>query len=274
MLGKILFIVCLLAMVPIVFIIITRYVDDTVAVTETIGDLELVGAPDWINERLKQKIVDAAVSNGEDLRLDEDAAVSVRQNLSQISWLEDVTIQTTNTSIRILASWRKPLALIKFGAEKFYVDKNLIVMDYIPVPKLAIIEVKNVQVNRLPKLGQKWELADLVAAVEILEQFNIWDGIQTPDKPLLNEIASIDVKNFDGRSDSRSAHIILYTTDNTEIIWGAQIGAWQRHIESPDEEKLAKLYTYYKEQGSLLGGAKYINLRDPQDKIPLPIDKY
>jgi hypothetical protein len=37
---------------------------------------------------------------------------------------------------------------------------------------------------------------------------------------------------------------------------------------------LAKLYSYYEEFGTLLGGAKYINLRDPQETIPRPTDKY
>ena len=46
------------------------------------------------------------------------------------------------------------------------------------------------------------------------------------------------------------------------------------YLEATDEDKLAKLYGYYEEFGTLLKGAKYINLRDPRDKIPLPIDKY
>jgi hypothetical protein len=100
------------------------------------------------------------------------------------------------------------------------------------------------------------------------------DRLVTPDKPLLYEIASVDVSNFKGRENSRFPHIVLYTKDNTEIIWGAEVGTWQQFLESTDEQKLAKLYEYYKKHGSLLGGVKYINLRDPQDNIPLPIDKY
>jgi len=100
------------------------------------------------------------------------------------------------------------------------------------------------------------------------------DELITPDKPLLYEIDYIDVSNFEGREDTRFPHIVLYATDKTEIIWGAEIATWQRYLEATDEEKLAKLYGYYKEHGSLLNGVKYINLRNPQDKIPLPIDKY
>ena len=100
------------------------------------------------------------------------------------------------------------------------------------------------------------------------------DKLTTPDKPLLYEIDSIDVSNFNGRENRQFPHIVLYAKDKTEIIWGAEIGNWARHFEAKDEEKLAKLYSYYKEHGSLLEGVKYINLRDPQDDIPLPIDKY
>jgi hypothetical protein len=49
---------------------------------------------------------------------------------------------------------------------------------------------------------------------------------------------------------------------------------WHRHFEAKDEDKLAILYGFYKENGTLLNIVKYINLRDPQDNIPLPIDKY
>ena len=96
----------------------------------------------------------------------------------------------------------------------------------------------------------------------------------TPDKPLLSEIDRIDVSNFNGRQDGRKPHIVLYAKDNTEIMWGAAVGKWQQHLESTDEQKLAKLYGYYKDFGTLSGRAKYINLRDPKDKIPLPIDRY
>ena len=99
------------------------------------------------------------------------------------------------------------------------------------------------------------------------------DKLVTPDKPLLYEIDRVDVSNFNGRENSKLAHIVLYAKDNTQIIWGAEIGKWQQHFESTDVQKIANLYEHYKEYGTLLG-VKYIILRDPQDNIPLPIDKY
>ena len=93
------------------------------------------------------------------------------------------------------------------------------------------------------------------------------------DKPLLFEIDSIDVSNFNGRSGS-GPHIVLYAKDNTKIMWGAELGAWSRYLESTDEEKLNKLYSHYKEYGSLLNNVKYINLCEPRGNIPRPVDKY
>jgi hypothetical protein len=114
----------------------------------------------------------------------------------------------------------------------------------------------------------------LAAAVTILGKLEQMDATVAPEKPLLYEIDSIDVSNFEGRKNRREPHIVLYTKDSTEIIWGAEFGTWQRYLEAPDDEKLAKLYSYYEEFGTLLGGAKYINLRDPQETIPRPTDKY
>jgi hypothetical protein len=139
---------------------------------------------------------------------------------------------------------------------------------------LPIVQIKGVSVTRMPNVGRVIENQDIASAVKVLAAFAQMDKSVTPDKPLLGEIESIDVSNFDGRQDRRQPHIILYTKDNTEIIWGAEFGTWQKHLEATDEEKLSKLYSYYKEHGSLLGGAKYINLRDPQNNVPLPIDKY
>ena len=76
------------------------------------------------------------------------------------------------------------------------------------------------------------------------------------------------------REDRRAAHIVLWAKDNTQIIWGAELGDWARYLEAKDDLKLAKLYSYYKEYGTVMGGVRYINLRDPQDKVPQPIDKY
>ena len=98
------------------------------------------------------------------------------------------------------------------------------------------------------------------------------DKIASQRKPLLFEIDSIDVSNFNGRMSNKFPHIVLFTKDNTQIVWGAELDNWHRHLEASDEEKLAKLYSFYKENKTLSGKVQMINLRDPQQVIQ-PIDK-
>jgi len=258
------------------FVSLDKYVRKAVPVSEKFGSLELVGVPAWVNEPLKEKIYAAARAGGEDLKLDEDAARSVQNNLErEVAWLQNVTVQTTHDTIRIKAQWRKPIALVERGMSKFYVDADMVVLDFVPMPNLPIVKVKGLSlIRKVPQPGTVWQRDELAAAVIILAKLDQMDKLITPDKPLLYEIDYIDVSNFEGREDTRFPHIVLYATDKTEIIWGAEIGTSQRYLEATYKEKLAKLYSYYKEHGSLLNGVKYINLRDPQDKIPLPIDKY
>ncbi len=268
--------VCLVAAAGAGFVVLEKYTKKSVPVSERVGTLELLGAPVWVNKALQEKIYQAACANGEDLRLDDDVARSVHDNLvSHVAWMEQVQVQTTYDSIRIKAKWRKPLAMVAYGANKFYVDSELTVLDYVQLDDLPIVEVKGLaSVPRIPRPGETFGKDALVAAIEIIDLLDRMDKIVTADKPLLFEIKSIDVSNYNGHRSRGSSHIVFYTSNNTKVIWGAEYGKWQRHLESTDKQKIAKLYEYYKKYGTLNTSIKFINLRDPQDDIPLPIDKY
>ena len=273
---KVLAVICVFAALGVGFVFLDRYVKKVAPAWGKTIDVELMEPPAWVNQPLRDKIIAAATVGSEDVKLDEDAVRLIQSNLARkVVWLQKVKVQATHDKILIEADYRKPIALVKSGLRRFYVDAELVVLDFMPMPNLPITAVKGLSpITKVPPVGKAWQREDLAAAVAILARLDRMDKLVTPDKPLLYEIDSIDVSNFKGRENSRFAHIILYTKDNTEIIWGAEIDAWSQHLEAKDEEKLAKLYNYYKQQGSLLGGAKYIDLRNPQDTIPLPIDKY
>jgi len=273
---KVLALVGVVAALGIGFVFIDKYVKKIAPAWGNTIEVKLIESPAWVNQSLKDKILAAVTFSGEDLKLDEDAVRSIQSNLARkVAWLQKVKVQATHNKILIKADYRKPIALVKSGLRKFYVDAELVVLDFVQMPDLPIVKVKGLSlITKIPLAGKVWQREDLTAAVAILARLDRMDKLVTPDKPLLYEIDSIDVSNFKGRMDSSLVHIILYAKDNTEIIWGAEIDAWSKYLEARDEEKLAKLYNYYKEQGSLLGGAKYINLSEPQDTIPLPIDKY
>ncbi len=267
---------CILVGIVAGFSFLERYVKKTSPVSEQTIRLELADVPAWVNSRLKEKVLAVARGDGEDLRLDENAAGPLQQNIArEVVWLDEVTVQRTHDGFRIEGQWRKPVGLVKSGKREFYVDAEQVVLDFIAMPRLPIVEITGLSPTRkMPPLGKVREGDDLAAAITILDRLDRMDKSDTPDKPLLYEIDRIDVSNFNGRKNSKLPHIVLYAKDDTGIIWGAEFGTWQRYLESTDEQKLAKLYSYYKENGTLSGDAKYINLCDPQDDIPLPIDKY
>jgi hypothetical protein len=249
--------------------------------------IELAGPiPAWVSEEIKNRVYAAASTGTAGQNQDEAVAKSIQQNVERlVPWLDGVRVQTTYTKILISGRWRKPLAVVtagpprptsgrvEAGKTKYYLDTDLVVLDYIPITNLSTVTVDGLEFDRPPVLGAAWRGDDLAAALAVLSRLEKMDSAVTPNKPLLREIDKIDVANFDGRKNKHEPHITLFTKEGTEIIWGAEIGAWQRHLESPDDDKLAKLYTYYQQTGTL-SGVKYINLRDPRQTIRLPIDKY
>ena len=268
--------VCALVAVLAGFAFLDRYVKNQTPVTPGSRTIELVGdVPSWVSEEIKNRVYAAASADANRQDADGNVAASVQQNISRlVPWLADARVQTTHDSIRISGRWRKPIALVTAGNNKFFIDADLVILDYIPVGDLSVVTVAGLEFSKqAPSPGKVWRGDDLAAALAVLSRLERMDAAVTPKKPLLREIDKIDVTNFDGRKNKHEPHIVLYTKSSTQIIWGAEIGAWQRHLESPDDDKLAKLYTFYQQNGTL-SGVKYINLRDPRQTIYLPVDKY
>lgn len=274
--SKVLGVICFLSAMAVGLLFLEEYVKNTARSSETRIYLELAGVPGWVSDELKHKVRETAEQSSADLRSD-NAVLAVQRGIGErIAWLDDIKVRAEQDVFRIEGRWRKPLALVRSGVnESHYVDVECVVLDFVPMPNLPIVEIAGLSMKaQMPPAGQVWPCDELSAAITILDRMGQMDRSFTPDKPLLFEIGCIDVSNFNGRKDSSRPHVVLYTKDNIEITWGAEWGRWQQYLESTDEEKLAKLYGYYKQHGTLSVGVKYINLRDPLDKIPLPIDKY
>lgn len=239
------------------------------------GSLVLVGVPAWARYDLRERV--AEVAGGKRFPLTEETAAVVARNLAPMVWLTDVDVRATHNEVRVRARWRKPVVVIDVPEDrvKRYLDADLIVLDHRPMPHLPIVEIKNVDYNRrIPLPGQMFDQQDLAAGVALVLLLQRMDAQVAPPHRLLEQVASIDVRNFNGRRNPREPHLVLRSKDDTQIIWGAALGEWTKYAEATDEQKLAKLYAYYRDFGSLSAGAKYINLRHPQDKVPQPIDKY
>jgi len=269
--------VCAFAMVLAGFAFLDGYVKTQTTGSSGNRTIELVGdVPNWVSEEIKNRIYAAATAEANNSASDDEKiAASAQRNIAAlVPWLADAKVQTTHKNILITGRWRKPMLLVTAEKNKFFIDADLVVLDYSPLGNLPVINITGLELSRIPPTpGQVWRGDDLAAGMAVLNRLSRMDIAVSPDKPLLHHIDRIDVANFEGRKNKREPHISLYTKDGTQIIWGAELGTWQRHLESPDDDKLAKLYTYYQQYGTL-SGVKYINLRDPQQKIYLPVDKY
>jgi preprotein translocase subunit SecE len=256
-----------------------RYIKGKLNLSEKTIPIQLVDFPDWGDTELKQKIISTAGKSPNDFKLTEDAAIRIGENLVTLAWLYDVKVQVSNNAITVSAKYRKPVGLVTDHDLQFYIDSEIVVLDYVPIRKLPVVEITGVPGHLLTwrNVGTKWPRDDVAAAVELLVLLGRMDSEVVPNKPLLAEIKSIDMSNFNGRRSPSQPHIVLYAKDGTEIKWGAKKGEWQRHLEAKDEEKLTLLYNTYQELGTVqLRAAQkgsFIDLTRSQT-LSLPIDRY
>ena len=237
------------------------------------GVLELLDVPSWVNWDLKERVIEAA--GGSRLPIKEETAEVVARNLALVSWLADVSVDVSHDSVLVKARWRRPVALLERSSRKYYVDKDLYVLDYMPMAHLPIVEVKGVSMSFPPVPGKRIDCNDLAAAVKLIDLLYETDvKYYANKKPILEHITQVDVSNYKGRKNRHEPHVVLDSKDGAQVLWGAELGEWATYFEAKDEEKLAKLYVHFHEHGSLGDGIKYIDLRNPQDRVPQPIDKY
>ncbi len=231
------------------------------------GPLVLTDPPAWTSEELIGGIYAAA--GAREFPLTANSLRRVAARLEETCWLENVKVQLTGESLIARCDWHQPIVFVKSGTTRFYVDATGVALEHVSLTNLPLVTVTNLGIPRPPTFGRVVDRDDLKAAVALISLLRLMDEKSVPAKPLLHEIESIDMKNFRGRRDKDASHILLYTLDKTPILWGAEIGNWAQFMEASDEEKLGRLYTYYQERGTLQGGVKRINLREPRE-IPRP----
>lgn len=244
--------------------------------------------PIWLNQEWKDWIED--ILGGATFPLDAHSAQTISQKLGTVAWFKNVAVHTEPNRIDVYAEYRRPVGLVGSRNYKAYVADDMTIMNYIPITAVPVVEIKGTS-SKAPEPGMTWIAEDAKAAVKLLDLLYMMDlhfrqeqekrkdketvspGDKIPEKPLLNEIESIDVANFNGRKSKSTdkAHIILNVKDGTKVYWGAAWGQAIDHVEAEEREKLAGLYEYFMEHNDTLQGtAKNIELRWPGDSIPRP----
>ena len=264
---KILLVFGLAGLVLAIFVYAERFVESEQP--PGTGPLIFEDVPKWVDQNLMNQVY-AAIGGSRTFPLEENMASLVVEGLQAVAWLDQIKARVTHSDIRVTAQWRKPLVRVKSGSTEFLLDGQGVVLNPIAL-NLPIVTIRNIRVRQKPPAGTVLEQDDLSAAVNLIGVLDKMDKLECPDDPLLAEIAYIDMANYQGLRNRSEPHIVLVTKDDTPIHWGAELGASGKFLEQSDEKKLATLYTYYNDCGSLLGGnAKFINLRDSRREIPLP----
>ncbi|MCE5340236.1 MAG: hypothetical protein LLF92_03800 [Planctomycetaceae bacterium] len=261
------------------FIYLDRFVKTSYRFGQQSLGLELMGVPEWVSPELEHEIADAARKGGHNFILNETTARIIGENLRPLAWLYNVQVSVGSKAIVVKADFRKPLAMVTSHDGWYYLDAQAVVLDYVPISKLTIVEIAGVPSHSLSSrsIGEPWQSDDVAAAIELIQLLDKMDKQVEPNKPLLAEIKSIDMSNFNGRRSVSQPHIVFYAKDGTEIRWGARIGQWHKNLEAKDEEKLAILYNTYKEYGTIqirdAQKGSFIDLTRQQN-LSLPIDRY
>lgn len=265
-----------------------RYVDSAGTPQPPDGSLKLINPPIWLNQEWVDTLIAAA--GGKRFPLNQTSAEEVGGLLKNLSWLENVQVQTTPEYLTVKADYRRPVGwVLSRRKQKVYVDIDMTVLDYIPVTTIPVVEIKGMASSKVPEPGQRWLADDAAAGVELLNWLYTMDlhfqhkkaGTgndtasllveKTPGKPLLDEIESVDVSNFAARKSRSASNLVLTVTDGTRVYWGAAWGQASVYFEADEKDKLARLYQFFMDHhNTLTGTAKYIELRWPQNSIPRP----
>lgn len=256
------------------FMYMERYVKTLPQTEENAGPLKLINPPSWLGQAWTDHIIDTV--GGSRFPLNESAARSISERLGKIPWLSDVRVQTTPTNLEISAQYRRPIVKATVAGRSYYVDEKMVVFQALPVTTIAVPEVIGFTQRSVPPAGSVWLAEDAKAGMELIYILSLMDlqmmtAAEPIQKPLLDEIDSIDVTNFAGRKNAGQPHLVLNVKDGTKVHWGAAWGQAARLLEADEKEKITTLYQHYTEnKNTLQGKVKFIELRQPQTLIPRP----
>ncbi len=250
------------------FFLLEKFVKQNLGADQKTGPLELCNTPKWVSRELLELIAESAGSMV--FTLNENTAQGLAANLAELEWLYDVTVQVTPRTVQVYASYRKPIAKISRGLQTYYLDEQRVLLRPVPLENVILVEIEGYPASLASSPGVVLDSVAVENAVHILQVLHKMDEISCPQKPLLREIKAIDISNFNGRKDSSSAQIVLKAMDGTGILWGAPYGESEKHLEPSEKEKVAMLYGFYKDNGTLQGLVKYIDLTVSPHSIPKP----
>lgn len=257
------------------------YADRSVLKPKTPIAVQLVNPPAWMNDELRQRIIQIATPVSAKSSLDHDQVKEIAEILSAEPWvikvnrIQRVYGSAPGDTLEVDCDFRAPVALVQDEGWFWMVDAEGIKLpERFTKDELAKVAIgrglEKIQLRVVtgihqpaPQAGEKWPGRDLEAGIELARLFF--------DKPYMNDVAMIDVSNVDPVNPQMAGaknEVVLHTRYNTQIRWGSPIQQSGFSVEVPAAQKLATLQRLYTEYGRLDAGRPWIEIR--YDRVVYP----
>ncbi len=257
------------------------FADRTVLRPATPANITLVNPPAWMNDELRQRIIQIATPVTAKSSLDHDQVKEIAEILAAEPWVKKVNrVRRTfgkapGDTLEVDCDFRAPVALVQDDGWFWMVDAEGVKLP----ERFAKEELSKVAIGRglekiqlrvvtgvhsaAPQAGEKWTGRDLEAGIELAKLFF--------DKPYMNDVAAIDVSSVDPlHPDVAGAknEVVLHTRYNTQIRWGSPIRQNGFSVEVSSAQKLATLERLWHDYQRLDAGKPWIEIR--YDRVVYP----
>lgn len=258
--------------------------------------VELVDLPKWLPPTLNRLILSQVTPEG--LAFEDDSLCeTVHRRAVACPWIGEVAevrrvrLGEGRGAVRVHATYRRPVARVRYQQRTYYVDVDGVVLPYEQVPKWATrvdghvryfvypdavpaglvpLPIHFILIDGVatcpPVEGEVWQAEDLRAGLRLVRLML--------GKPYANQITVVDVRNFRERVSSMEPELRMYAQQGrgrpTDIRFGRfphpDGGDW---VISPDR-KLRYLDEYVADHaGRLAGNHEYIDVRFDELRVSM-----
>ena len=262
-LGILILLVLLAVVVGFGFSFLERYVQQVNRSRQVKLKVKLNDRPRWASDELVREVCLSTGIRQDDDFYDPELVKSWNANLAKNPWVKKIhrLRKSYDGLLEIDCELRQPIASIQADSELCYVDVEGVVLSAVPLdgPAGHLVRLQGGNPKTIQP-GMHLSSKSLLAGIEVLAEIRKTDNQLPREDQLWSELAVMDVSNHEGHIDSGDSHLVIYTTDNTEIRWGAAKNRERPYYEAPLVTKLKHLYRSHKRFNSL-SHYEFVDLR-------------
>ena len=182
-----------------------------------VASITIADPPAWAPRSLGAEI--RAAMPGKANIFDRDLTREVYKSCRSLYWVEqiDSVRKVYPNTLELKMKLRTPVAYVRYGGEPYLTDRkgrrlpNHYYRKPDGVPNL--LDIKGIG-GTPPEPGAKWgDCEALTAAIAVVED------IANTELCRRTRITTVDAGNFNGRKDITYSHIVLWTENQTQILW-------------------------------------------------------